>query len=492
MIFSRHKSLRALMRPLNRRLRYRRYVLLFIICVFFTLIFNGLHKQFTKPDIEQYKDDLNKELIPYYLIEKNHITVNDFNRVSLEEHWLTKNAYKLDRDSINQNNIKIRTQNGRPKSDLDKPNYVIYEHTKFFHKSKYCHLFDSSENDHDDMTQLYTNECPYKNCQFTCDKEQAYTADAVLFSEWDLTELIKEYKTNELNEIRNLKREQRQIWILWNTIEAKLKYNDFDAFKFNWTISYRQDSEVSDCASGCIYGTKEYVNILEFYAIISHQKFIENEFSKRKDQLIVIINDVCIDEYLISFLIKLNEFFTIKFYGKCKNSKSSLSIFQSSNSGDRVLNLYQSQLGKISVPCEHGSLCERELLVNNKFLFLQDAQNCTDYISKTFWRALDFGIIPVAFYPAKIFYEKIAPKNSYIHVEDFNYDYNKLSEHLTILSNNYTLYLNYFKWKFYLATVSDQIHSEKRLMCELCYRLNNETSSIYYESINKWYNNDCN
>ena len=108
-----------------------------------------------------------------------------------------------------------------------------------------------------------------------------------------------------------------------------------------------------------------------------------------------------------------------------------------------------------------------------------------------FWRALDFGIIPVVTYPEKSHYEKLAPKNSYIHAEDFNYDPDELGDYLKRVSEDYSLYLNFFKWKFYVNTVSEPLKTEKRLLCEFCYKLNNEKSLIFYDSILKWFSSDC-
>jgi hypothetical protein len=108
-----------------------------------------------------------------------------------------------------------------------------------------------------------------------------------------------------------------------------------------------------------------------------------------------------------------------------------------------------------------------------------------------FWRALDFGIIPIVTYPEKSYYEKFAPKNSFIHVEDFNFNSDNLGDFLKKISDDFMLYLNYFKWKFYVSTISDKLSIEKRLMCEFCFKLNNEKSSIYYDSLLKWYNKDC-
>jgi hypothetical protein len=458
--------LRRLMRPVNKRIRYRRYGLMILVCVFLTLFVNGLQRIYNGES-----SFFNSQIIPYYLIEKNYMLQKPLSTQDLTDLYETKEEYKKVKDSSSTH--KMINLNGRSLGNLNKSSYLIYEFTKFNKNSKYCHLFNQPE----DELNFYLNECPVKNCKFTCDKYLFDKADAVLFNEYDLRQSLTDGNKDELP-VNEQDRNNQQIWALWNTDESQLAPIEYDQYKFNWTISYRQDSEVSDCSHGCMNGYKEYTHITEENVIKSHKKSIEAEFNRREDQLVFLVNEEC---HLLSPLnIAIDIDYNVYFKGKCKNSNS-----------QSIPRLFYQHLGKSQISCDYGSFCEKETLLESKFILIYQSANCQDYVKNMFWRALDFGIIPIVTYPEKSYYEKFAPKNSFIHVEDFNFNSDNLGDFLKKISDDFLLYLNYFKWKFYVSTISDKINIEKRLMCEFCFKLNNEKSSIYYDSLLKWYHKDC-
>lgn len=93
--------------------------------------------------------------------------------------------------------------------------------------------------------------------------------------------------------------------------------------------------------------------------------------------------------------------------------------------------------------------------------------------------------------PNREFYEKIAPPKSFIHLEDFDYDVKKLSNYLSLISNDFDSYMNHLEWKLNYDIIYTANMVEKRRICELCYNLNKESSYIYYKSVSKWFNNAC-
>jgi len=100
-------------------------------------------------------------------------------------------------------------------------------------------------------------------------------------------------------------------------------------------------------------------------------------------------------------------------------------------------------------------------------------------------------MIPVVIQPSKAVYSLILPPDSFIHAEDFDFDPEKLAEHLKIVSTDFNVYLKYHAWKFDFDVVFSAQQAEKRRLCELCTKLNEETSSIYYKSIANWFNDGC-
>jgi hypothetical protein len=142
--------------------------------------------------------------------------------------------------------------------------------------------------------------------------------------------------------------------------------------------------------------------------------------------------------------------------------------------------------------CGRDSDCEQKMLRENKFYFAFESKNCTDYITEKFWRSLSYnGLIPVVFQPAKKYYERVAPQNSYIHAEDFDFDPKKIAVHLDRVARSFDLYFGYFKWKFELDVVYKGNTLEQMRMCELCYKLNTEKDEVYYSDVSAFFNGEC-
>jgi hypothetical protein len=104
---------------------------------------------------------------------------------------------------------------------------------------------------------------------------------------------------------------------------------------------------------------------------------------------------------------------------------------------------------------------------------------------------LRIGLIPVVIQPAKSFYESIAPKDSFIHAQDFNFDPKLLAAYLKKISSNFDLYSKYLTWKYSDDIAHSGNNCEVRRLCELCTRMNTETSQIYYKNAADWFNNAC-
>lgn len=79
------------------------------------------------------------------------------------------------------------------------------------------------------------------------------------------------------------------------------------------------------------------------------------------------------------------------------------------------------------------------------FLAFENSYHCKDYITEKLYRnALYVGAVPVVWGSFKADYEKVAPKNSFIHLEDFA-TLTELVEYLKYLDGNDTAYLEYFR-----------------------------------------------
>jgi len=172
--------------------------------------------------------------------------------------------------------------------------YKILEYTKIGGATKFCNMGFAGKPALNGAPEFdYLNTCLYKNCIFTCDKSELNDADALLMHLTDVyTELIK--IPTALNDLMQ-KRRPEQPWILWND-EANFVENNFDSLKFNWTLSYKIESEAS-------YGT------YGFYApdnekIKGFENFVEENFNRRSPNSIWFVSN-CASEFRNHFTLDL-------------------------------------------------------------------------------------------------------------------------------------------------------------------------------------------
>lgn len=78
-------------------------------------------------------------------------------------------------------------------------------------------------------------------------------------------------------------------------------------------------------------------------------------------------------------------------------------------------------------------------------------------------------------------YRKVAPPNSYIHIEDFKSP-KELAEYLHKLDKNDTLYNEYFKWKGTGSFINT------KFWCRLCAMLNDPNKpELVVENMESWW-----
>lgn len=93
-----------------------------------------------------------------------------------------------------------------------------------------------------------------------------------------------------------------------------------------------------------------------------------------------------------------------------------------------------------------------------------------------------YDVLPIVMGPNRDDYELVAPKNSFIHVDDFESP-KKLADYLHMLDSNHRLYNEYFQWKG-----SGTIIQDTRFYCRLCAMLHDtERAPRHYEDFNKWW-----
>ncbi|CAG7815642.1 unnamed protein product [Allacma fusca] len=112
--------------------------------------------------------------------------------------------------------------------------------------------------------------------------------------------------------------------------------------------------------------------------------------------------------------------------------------------------------------CRPNEDCFARIKNDYKFYLAFENCNCRDYITEKFYyNALEHDMIPVVLGAHPSDYKSVAPKDSYIHVEDFR-SVKDLAAYMLLLDSNDTLYNEYFAWKGTGSFVSTNSP------CELC------------------------
>jgi glycoprotein 3-alpha-L-fucosyltransferase len=378
-----------------------------------------------------------------------------------------------------KNNEKVITQSNRLKSILKKY-YIILEYTKIFGASKLCEnkldknviekfkdderfmkIFSNEEKQTTNRYNLLDN-CEYKNCYFTCDHTFTNDADALLFH---YTDLMGNLKKNSI-EIKDLidNRNYKQIWMLWQD-EAAGTSSSIDYLKLNWTISYYTKAEASNFAYGGKTPKKDNDNKLSI-------QNIRADFEKRANSAIWFVSN-CESKTRIKFASMLGDYFPITINGACVSLIDGKKSKRDNNK------------------CDRESKCEMDYLSNNKFYLAFESTNCSDYITEKFWRTLSYGLIPIVLQPSRQSYERVAPPNSFIHAQDFNFDAQLLAQYLVNVSSDFDLYFKHIEWKISYEAYFKSKDVEPHRFCQLCTKLNTETASIYYELMSNWFTKQC-
>ncbi|CAG7730565.1 unnamed protein product [Allacma fusca] len=263
------------------------------------------------------------------------------------------------------------------------------------------------------------SRCPY-SCLFTDDKTVLEFAHAVVFSSRDLK---NNQEDNDLPSSRSTNNNQR--WVLLSMespirpkqdgITGVVQENDLDlrAFNntFNWTMSYRHDSDI------------------------------------RKTKLVAWISSDCyLERSGSSFLVaQLQNLIPVDVYGKCGKFQCN------QRSSERCLDLKS---------------CYKEIASRYKFFLALENSLCEDYVTETFFYALEFGMVPVVY--GKANYSELAVPGSFINVMDF-VSVRDLAFYLKHLSTHPDEYKAFFNWRRnYFVTTSFHLDIA---WCSLCSKL---------------------
>ena len=277
------------------------------------------------------------------------------------------------------------------------------------------------------------NDCKVSSCHMTHDLNEA---DAIVFPNADVH--------SEVSPDRRAK----QIWIAHflesppNTFDRRFARKHRGKHAFNWTASYRSDSDiVTPYAKFVPYGDDDEASFRARHSSAlaiseQHRALIES----KQPKIAWFVSNCHARNARFEFAKELAESIQVDIYGRCGN-----------------------------LTCNKWTQAECLQLINReyKFYLAFENSNSREYITeKLFMNALGLNdenhlVIPIVMGPRREDYERLAPPESFIHVDDFK-SAKELAAYLKKLANDEQLYYSYFKWK----TMGRFI--ETKFICRLC------------------------
>ena len=97
--------------------------------------------------------------------------------------------------------------------------------------------------------------------------------------------------------------------------------------------------------------------------------------------------------------------------------------------------------------CQKGTEKCEQIINSHKFYLALENSECRDYITEKFWQSLwKRGLVPLVYGAPKEDYARVAPPNSFIHLQDFA-SLTELADYIRLVDSNDTLYNSFLEWK---------------------------------------------
>jgi len=294
--------------------------------------------------------------------------------------------------------------------------------------------------------------CPFK-CEFTVDKSYLTYADAVVYHGWPEGEQI--YQDHLMYPLPEpLQGRWDQVWVFFTTEPPCFFSDKFeqlnDQYEFNWTFTYRRDSDVQ-----VLYGDFEKIPTEP----IEHRPIDSKDTRKL---LAGMISNCKKPSGRDDYIRELRRFMAVDICGECGNPGCS---FPRRPFTEKPFEM----LGK-----------------QYKFWAAFENSLTLDYVTEKFFLPLQYGMVPVYFgHPDNL---RHFPPGSYIHTKDFK-NPQALSEHLMYLDKNPSEYLKFVEWrkKYRLITYAES-HSSMA-WCGFCTKLHKRAPGERktYPSVREWF-----
>lgn len=312
--------------------------------------------------------------------------------------------------------------------------------------------------------ELVRHQCPVQSCIFTADVSLLDQSDVVVM----YIDTMSNFPTNR-------RPDQRFVFFNLespsNTNYEKINHPYVRFGYFNWTMTYRWDSDI---VLRLHYG---YIMAKALYngTGLRYDSSLIHDWSKPHITANATLTSNVTTPSSIPTFVKGKKKLVAWFVGHC----STLIRRE-----EYVRQLQQHVNVDIFGQCnkkECPHVCEEMLRTDYKFYLSFENSWCLDYVTEKFYRPLMYDTVPIVLGGAN--YNRFAPPHSYINARDFTSP-RELSAYLLLLDKSDELYARYFDWKKDFFVTMPDLYG----LCDLCRLANDETlPPKVYSDITEWW-----
>lgn len=274
--------------------------------------------------------------------------------------------------------------------------------------------------------------CPVWQCESSDNRSNPDSYDAIVFHQrsWVISDLPK-------------KRLPSQRYIYWMRESPSWRFVKTDPMAgfFNWTLTYRWDSE-----SVFPYGWFSPVNKShlpmkpepELLRRLLDEPPPVNYAGNKTKMAAWFVSNCKSHSNRNQFVKLLQEFVPVDIYGRC---------------------------GSLDCPRSKEGDCRQLVERDYKFYLSLENSLCLDYVTEKFFSIMNYNIIPIVF-DLHGHHKRLAPPHSYINAADFP-SVRALADYLKLLDEDNQLYNQYFWWKGHYSIHGTGVE-QTLSMCHLC------------------------
>ncbi|KPJ02827.1 Alpha-(1,3)-fucosyltransferase [Papilio xuthus] len=422
-----------------KRLALNKFIVLIIFFSIFVIIYEYTLYKDTN-NLSQTEENFNLENIsPFDEVKFHEKIVNSY--YNRRKEWRTSNLGTI---LFKKADINVY----RKKANENKTFIVVIWKYWNWLQNRHMHSFGASKKD------ISLEGCSVNNCVFPKDDQDFDSADAVVV-----------HVQHGLFPNNTKQRNPDQRWIFLSDespvhaffqSERRIKLQDL-AYMFNWSMTYRSESDVPVPYGRTIPLSKPIVENAE----IPITNIIPNWSKKRQDVLAAILISHCGISFRIQYVNELKKHLNLDVHGSC------------------------SENHKDSCPGHFRADCP--IISEYLFYLVFENSKCEEYLTeKSFYHAYSKGAIPVIMGPTVEECEKLLPPDSFLHVD--NYDTaEELAIEIINISKDMPRLLLYHEWRRHFQVVNEHGYfgSKSQHYCRICEALNynDQDVKIYDEDM---------